>query len=166
MSLVLALASLAGLGLSVLVHVAALLGNDVTARFPYVWLLHVGIFFVFVPFVFIGRKFLGSKPTLSTIQGGFPRWVVALGIAICAYAAVNFALFIVATADGGASVRDGRFVLENHGRFVRELTKGEYAALKAHEIRGFSGHWMVFYYVPFAYFMFYKKSNPSIEQTA
>ncbi|MGO4703257.1 hypothetical protein [Dyella sp. 2RAB6] len=42
----------------------------------------------------------------------------------------------------------------NHGQLIREISATEYAGFKAEEVRGFSGHWMVFYFVPAAYFLF------------
>ena len=166
MTSLLALVACLGLLLSLTVHVTALLGFNVSEQVPLVWLLHVGIFVVFIPFVILSRKVLGSKPTFAQVRKLFPGWVVALGVLIFAYAIVNFVFFILAAQGGSPSIRDGKFVLQNHGRLIRELTASEYASFKANEIRGFSGHWLVFYFMPFAFFMFREKSNPSIERTA
>jgi hypothetical protein len=46
-----------------------------------------------------------------------------------------------------------------HGKLIREITATQFAAFKANEVRGFSGHWMVFYFVPAAYFLFWKPSS-------
>jgi len=45
-------------------------------------------------------------------------------------------------------VRDGKYVLHNHGQVIRELSENEYEWQKAYILRGFSGHWMAFYLVP------------------
>ena len=156
MNRLIGLAALAGFVLSLVVHVSALLGFDVSAKVPYVWSLHVGIFFVFVPLVFSSRKAFGARPSLSEIRKAFPAWVVALGTLILAYAALNFFLFMLATDGGSPSIKDGKFILQSHGKFIRDLSASEYAAFKANEVRGFSGHWLVFYFLPFAYFMFRK----------
>lgn len=162
MNRIFGLTALLGFIISLVVHISALLGIDVLTGFPYVWLLHLGIFVLFVPFVFSSRKTLGAKPTLTEIRAAFPTWVVVLGVCICAYAVLNFALFMLATAGGSPSIQDGKYLLLNHGKFVRELTSGEYAAFRINEVRGFSGHWLVFYFVPFAYFAFRKK--PTLPQ--
>jgi hypothetical protein len=47
--------------------------------------------------------------------------------------------------EGSPDIIDGKYVLENHGTLIRELSEVEYFKLRANEIRGFSGHWMVFY---------------------
>ena len=151
------LLALLGFVLSLIAHLASLTGFDVAAKYPYVWGLHVGIFVVFFPFVLMSRKTLGRKPSFAQIRERFPLWVVAAGAIIFAYAMLNFLLFGLRTEGGSPSTHDGKFVLEEHGRFIRELSPAEYTSLKANEVRGFSGHWLVFYYIPFAYFMFYRE---------
>lgn len=158
--------ALLGFMLSLAVHVTALLGLDISEKVPLVWSLHAGIFVVFIPFALMSRKVFGPKPSFAQLREHFPLWVVVLGSVIFAYAIVNFLLFILATHGGNPSIQDGKFVLQSHGHLVRELTANEYASLKANELRGFSGHWLVFYFMPFAYFAFCKKSNPSVEATS
>jgi len=145
---------------SLLVHIAALFGVDVAARLPGVWLLHLGVFAVFVPFVLFARRDFGAQPSLLRISAALPRWVVVLGGAIFAYAIVNFIIFIAGTQGGSPTVQDGKYLLLNHGKLIREITAGEYAAFKANEVRGFSGHWLVFYFAPAAYFLGWKAPKP------
>ena len=166
MDRLIAIAALVGFVLSLAVHISALSGIDVSAHLPFVWLLHVGIFVVFVPFVLSSRKYLGTKPTFSEVRAAFPGWAIAVFIAIFAYALVNFLIFMAATEGGSPSIRDGKYVLDSHGKVIRELTEAEYFSFKANELRGFSGHWLVFYFAPFAYFMFRKKSNPPLNSDA
>ena len=156
MNLLIALIALLGFLVSLAVHISALSGIDVNTHWPSVWVLHFGIFVVFIPFVFSSRKAFGAKLKLAELRGSFPTWVIAVGIAIFAYAAVNFLLFMLATEGGNPDFRDGKYVLLSHGKLIRELTQAEYSSFRANEIRGFSGHWLVFYFVPFAYFMFRK----------
>jgi hypothetical protein len=161
MNRILGFAALLGFTLSLVVHVAALLGIDVAAKLPLVWALHLGVFVVFLPFAFLSRKVLGTKPSFAQIKEHFPGWVVALGVVIMAYVAVNFLRFVVATQGGSPSIQDGKFVLQSHGKLIGEITASEYTAFKANEVRGFSGHWLVFYFVPFAYFIFCRKPETS-----
>lgn len=165
MKRILGFASFIGLAAALIVHIAALMGIDASDNFPAVWGLHVGIFVVFIPFVFSSRKSLGPKPTFAQIRAAFPMWIVGLGICVFAYALVNFALFILKTEGGNPSIVDGKFVLMNHGALIRELSVVEYSTFKANEVRGFSGHWLVFYFVPFAYFLFHKGSAKSGHET-
>jgi hypothetical protein len=153
LSLVLGLAALAGLLLSAWVHFSALLGLGAPLQMASVWPLHVGIFVVFLPFVFASRKTLGPKPGWKELRAMFPGWVVLLGALLMGYTALNFVLFIMATEGGSPAIRDGHYILSQHGALVRELTAQEYTALQVNEVRGFSGHWMMFYFLPFAYFL-------------
>ena len=166
MTRLLSLVALLGFLLSLAAHLAALLGVDVAAKLPLVWLLHVGIFVVFIPFAFHSRKVLGPKLPFSEIRKLFPGWVIGVGVGIFGYAIVNFLWFILATHGGSPGIREGKFILQNHGHLIRELTAAEYTAFKANEVRGFSGHWMAFYFIPFAYFMFCRKSTPTIKRMA
>ena len=65
------------------------------------------------------------------------------------YALVNFALFMIGN-QGNPSMSHGKYLLLDHGRLIHELSASQYAASKANEVRGFSGHWLVFYGVPAA----------------
>lgn len=67
-------------------------------------------------------------------------------------------LLIVGPLKNGAPTEvKGRYYLNNHGTYSRELTREEYARYQAYEVREFSGVWMVFSYLPFIYFAFLDK---------
>lgn len=152
-----ALLALTGFLLSAIVHVAALAGVDVSEHVPFVWALHAGVFIVFIPFVFSSRKTFGKKPSLSDLRTLLPGGVVLAGSVLFIYAFANFLIFMSSMGGGSPAIRAGKCVLENHGRLVREITCSEYTALRANELRGFSGHWLVFYFAPLAYFGFARK---------
>jgi hypothetical protein len=158
--------ALAGFVLSLVVHVSAALGVDVAARFPGVWLLHVGIFVVFLPLVIVLRRDFGAKPSLKQIGATLPRWLIVVGALIIVYAFANFLAFMMGSEGGSPGMEDGKYVLLNHGTLIRELTAAEYVRFQANIVRGFSGHWLVFFYLPAAYFLGRKsgsstKSNSS-----
>lgn len=152
----LGLVALTGFLLSLLVHVMVLMGVDLTTCVPAVWDLHFGIFVVFLPFVLLSRKGLAGKNSVLGIAADVPRWVAVLGAMIFAYAMVNFFIFTQHSENGNALIQHGKRVLLNHGKLIRELTASEYTALKANELRGFSGHWLLLYFMPAAYFLLRK----------
>lgn len=162
MRLVFGITALIGFILALIVHVSALLGVDVAARFHGVWFLHAALFVVFIPFVIFARRDFGAQPSLIQIGAALPRWVVAIGLIIFVYAVVNFLIFMAGTEGGSPSIRDGKYLLLEHGKLIRELTASEYWALQTNVVRGFSGHWLVLFFVPAAYFLG-KKSNRSFE---
>ena len=146
-------AALAGLLVSLCVNVAALLGVVALLQLPWIWALHFGIFLVFGPFVLDYRKAFPRKPALAELRARFPDWVMALGLGVFLYALANFALFMGKTGGGNPVLRDGQYLLLSHGRLIRELSSSEYDGLRLNEVRGFSGHWLLFYFVPMAYFL-------------
>lgn len=121
--------SATGFLLSVVAHVASLLGVTVPGG-KLVWALHIGIFVVWVPAILIANHRGNPKRELYTKLSRWPRWLRYAGSALFAYAIVNFILFIVTTGSGPQPEGDA----------------------PPSVIRGFSGHWMIFYGAAFAIF--------------
>ncbi|HEY1683198.1 MAG TPA: hypothetical protein VGG19_00420 [Tepidisphaeraceae bacterium] len=61
------------------------------------------------------------------------------------YAIINFAVFIFLVRAGSPTIEKGRYIIEDHGKFVRQISEQEYHRYQNYEARGFSGHWMFFY---------------------
>jgi hypothetical protein len=158
--------SLAGFALALVVHALSLNGVDVVSYFPAVWVLHIGIFAVWGPFVFSSLKTFGGRPRLADIRAAFPAWVIVAEAAVFVYAGVNFLLMMKMSGGGSASLRDGAYVLEDHGRLIRLITQAEYTAFQANELRGFSGHWLLFYFMPFAFFVLRKRNEDPADPSA
>ena len=81
---------------------------------------------------------------------------------ICAllfyYVFVNFIVFMAKSKGGVPDVWNGEFVLQNKGKFIKNITEAEYTAFKINEFRGASGHWLFFYFMPMIFFYFKIKS--------
>jgi hypothetical protein len=153
------LLSVLGLVLSALVHFSTFLGVDPQEAVPPVWLLHVGVFVVFVPAFFVsaqGPPDLGQKPSLNRLFAHAPAWMRLLVRVAFVYAILNFAAFFVtvAAAPGRPVVTGpGTYALRGkRGAAVRPITAAEYHACRARAVRGFSGHWMLFYAASMAAF--------------
>jgi hypothetical protein len=121
-------------------HLATFFDINVMAYFPGVWLLHVGIFIGVIPLI---NKDLWRKVFLPC-----PPWARYSIIAFAAYALINFLIFLALSKGGSADIRNGVYVLHNHGNVIKELTEQEYQRQQAYSLRGFSGHWMIFYLLP------------------
>lgn len=118
----------AGLLLSVAIHVAAILGLQVPGGST-VWGLHIGIFVVWLPTVLVftrTSRFANQKDLWKVALSGCPVWMRRTLYALFAYAIVNFAFFMLSSSSRGSGSEPGT------------------------ELRGFSGHWMVFYGAAFA----------------
>jgi hypothetical protein len=156
-------AAAAGFLLAAVVHVAALLGHDVEARFPQAGLLHLGIFVVFIPFIVFARQELGNQPDLFQFSASVPRWAATVAAIIMVYAVANFFLSMAHTQGGSPTVENGKYLLIDHGKLIRELTVAEYHALKADVTRRFSGHWLMFYFISAAYLLFGKRPGLPVQ---
>jgi hypothetical protein len=133
--------ALLGLILSLWVHANALMGRRVAPE-QYFFLLHAGIFVVFVPAVFVMQKRNHNMPSRNSwkvMLRGSPPWMLYMVYGFFAYAMINFAIFFwhsQSRAKGGSGV-------------------------PADTWRGFSGLRMLFYSVAFAMLYSAATDNPS-----
>lgn len=90
---------------------------------------------------------VGNRPTLRQL---LPGWRAAVAVAVMVFALVNF----VSSGIGRSSTEgqpqptdpssDLVRVVSNHGSTVRWLTPAQVAHEDRLELRGFSGHWILF----------------------
>jgi hypothetical protein len=118
-----------GLIASLWVHVGALMGRRVAPE-SFFWILHVGIFVVWIPSVLIAQRLVGSlnrKDFWKVVLADSPVWMRYIVYGFGGYAIVNFLLFMMnaPSSSGGDSPPSAVW-------------------------RGFSGHWMAFYSAGFA----------------
>jgi hypothetical protein len=153
-----------GLALSVMVHGAAFLGVDLIEKFPLVWGLHLGIFPLFLLMMLATRREEKDSHGLSRPPSPWkrffdpmPLWAKYITYALGAYTLINFAWFFSLSKGGTPELREGIYVLHDHGKIIRELTEQEYHIQKAYVLRGFSGHWLYFYVICGFYFWFPRK---------
>jgi len=109
-----------GFALSLLVHMSAWAG---IAPPKVAWGLHVGIFVVWIPTVFVSqpltRDFKGREFWPAALRGA-PAWTPTALKGLLIYALLNFGLFILQQGKG-------------------------HRPDEALAARGFSGHWLMFY---------------------
>lgn len=114
-----------GLIVSLVAHILSLLGIQLIGDQLF-WALHVGIFPLWIPVVFITRKMMGSgvqrKDVWRMALSGCPAWMKYMTYGFFIYAFVNFVIFTAGSALHPLPEQSG-----------------------ANALRGFSGHWMVFY---------------------
>ena len=114
-----------GFVLSIAAHVTALLGL-VPPIGQAVWLLHIGIIVVWMPTVFLTRRVARGErrqDVRKVLWSGCPRWMQRMWFVLVPYVVLNFVYFIATSAD------------HRHRSNV----------IDAATLRGFSGHWMIFY---------------------
>jgi hypothetical protein len=150
--------AVAGWTSGLLVHLLSLADIDVADKVPFVWILHIGVFVVWLPTILALRNneelkayrqpgMRNQRNPLKFFRILFrqtPTWLAILAIGGFVYAVVNFMMFM-GSQPGVPDLKDGQYVLHNHGQLIRTLTEQEYQHYKANEVRGFSGHWLAFY---------------------
>src|SRR5262245_36919294 len=142
-----------GFTASLAVHLSTYLGAP-PLGIGQVWPLHIGVFLVFIPVV------LAQPRNAKTAEAEGPRgapeqfadapgWMRAVLGCCFVYAIMNFLIFICVAPGRGEmiSFHDGRYAVLRHGEVVREATEEEHRRQEATIARGFSGHWMLFYWV-------------------
>src|SRR5690349_3619001 len=136
-----------GFGLSAAAHLLSFCAIDLGKIFPAVWLLHVGIFVVWIPAVLISRKLIAQtnrKDSWKAMSAWAPPWMGKLCGVLFAYAFFNFFFtLLVLKKSGSPGIVNGEKVLQSHGRIIQKLSEDEYRRHQAYDIRVFSGHWMV-----------------------
>ncbi|HEY0457146.1 MAG TPA: hypothetical protein VGE41_12280 [Verrucomicrobiae bacterium] len=118
-----------GLVLSFAAHCMALAGVSIPGG---VWVLHVGIFVVWIPTILASRqmtRYANRKDFWKVVLAGCPIWMRRAFYVLFVYATLNFIVFFATT--------------------LRQ-PKQQKGDAPPSVIRGFSGHWMVFYSAAFA----------------
>src|SRR6266536_749224 len=116
--------SAVGLVVSLWVHLGAVMGRRVAPE-AFFWMLHVGIFVVWFPAVFVARRIVGSvnrKDLWKVVLKDSPDWMRYMMYGFFGYAAIDFLFFMAKAPSGGSGANPPAVVW-----------------------RGFSGHWMAFY---------------------
>ena len=145
--------------LAVLVHISALCGIDISAQLPFVWLLKFGIFAAFVPLIEASTASAGTNTVAAHPLAHCPTRA-RLGIAcIVAYAFINFLICEARSPNGTLTVSNGSYTLQDSHGEAKEMTATEYRHYRVNEIRSASGHWLVFYSLPFAFFLYRRRTT-------
>jgi hypothetical protein len=121
-----------GLALSIAAHCMALAGVPIPGG-RLVWGLHIGIFVVWIPTVLTSMqttRYANRKDFWKVALAGCPLWMRRAGYILFGYAILNFIVFMATTANQSKQQQIGD--------------------APPSVVRGFSGHWMIFYGAAFA----------------
>lgn len=143
--------SLLGFCASLIVHGAAIIENNLV-KSDWLYILHGAVFVAFIPFVIcisLGRTKENPFRGLTQYVHGRP---LVIGFLLLAYIWVNFMVFMAKSDGGVPDIWDGDYVLHSHGKLLKYITESDYVSYKFNTLRGFSGHWLAFFYMPMVYF--------------
>jgi hypothetical protein len=100
----------------------------------------------------IRRRMRDEQAVEPWLDAHVPRWLWRVGGVFFVYVIAS-AAFYGATHEGQANVVNGAYALTSHGKVVREVSEPEFRDAERLEVRGVSGHWMLFSAIPAAYFL-------------
>ena len=164
--------AITGWALALIVHALSIADFDIRDNVPFVWVLHFGVFVVWLPTVLILNKIeelnenqqsgilnrLNPFGFVKTICKQTPTWITVIAIGGFIYNMFNFWLF-KASVQGGPDIMDGQYILQNHGKLIAYLTEQEYHHYRANEVRFFSGFWLAFYGIAAAVLFPFKRQS-------
>jgi hypothetical protein len=128
----------------------------------YLWFvsLHVGTFALLLPMFALEHRAIRDRTFFWKEFGrGRPSWVIPTIKILALFFAINFGVFLLAAHAASPEIKDGEYVLNNHGEIIKILTRPEYLRLKGGELRLFASGWMFFYFVPLSYWWFSRPRN-------
>jgi hypothetical protein len=136
--------SIAGLVASIAVCLLTYWDYAALDDYSIAWLLHPGVFVVWIPAVLMLRAKSREGDDLFSLLERAPVWLILL---VLAALPIVFVIGIKSMTDlpGVPEYQDGQYVLIDHGRIVQRLTAAEFEHAHALETRGFSAIWMIFY---------------------
>lgn len=152
---ILALISASGLAASLAIYVASYTGSTMDGLFRWVIILHIGVFFFYCRYIYRTNSALRRASFFWKEFGrGMPKWVVPTINSLGAFFIIHFIVFLWLSHAASPEIKDGNYVLNNHGHILRMITKSEYLRLKGGELRLFATGWIFFYFIPTVYWWF------------
>ena len=126
---------------SLAIHVATYFDVVATDRWPLAWVVYILIFSLFGYGIADAKARTGSRgktPLFTAFSGSTKSVAEILAGTLLFYALLVFTIGFLEPSEGQFKRVDGRPVLAQKGKVVRELTESEYLHLEATQMRGFS----------------------------
>src|SRR5580698_1764834 len=140
-------ASVCGLLASILIYIASYLGATMESIAYAAIVLHGGIFVTLLATSVVQYK---DHPFWRSNRIKPPKPVARAMTVLALFFAFHFFLFLVQSHGAAPAIRDGEYVLNNHGHIIGVITQAEFVKLKAAELRLFATGWIFFYFAPTA----------------
>lgn len=138
---VVAVAAAPGLIAGDYIFVASFFGLTMYKLGARAFLLHAGIFALFIPLVFVERWSKGVDPFR-----GKPRWVLRTTQILFLLFIVVFFSFLALSHAAMPDIINGEYVLNSHGKIVGQISERDYLFLKGWELRLFASAWILAYF--------------------
>jgi hypothetical protein len=152
---VLAVISSCGLAASTAAYIASYFGSTMDSLWHWALLLHMGIFILVLPMFALEYSSIENNVFFwKGFKEGRPAWTVSAITAAGLIFFFHFAFFLIQSHAASPQIKNGDYVLDDHGSIIKVLTYGEYLFLKGAELRIFATGWIFFYLVLAMYWWF------------
>lgn len=146
---VLATAAVPGLVAGISIFIASFLGLTMDKLEAKAFLLHLGIFAIGIPLIFVEKWSKGVYPFR-----GKPRWVLRGMQILFLVFVVLFFTFLALSHAGSLEVVNGEYVLNSHGKIIEHISERDYLFLKGWELRSFASGWILAYFALMMYWWY------------
>ena len=135
-----AIAAAPGLIAGIYVFIASFFGLTMDKLGAKAFLLHLGIFALAIPLIFVER---GSRG-VDAFRGK-PLWAVRTMQLLFFIFLGIFVTFLLLSHAASPDIIGGEYVLNSHGKIVGYISERDYRFLKGWELRLFASGWTLFY---------------------
>jgi hypothetical protein len=151
---IIAIGAAPGLIAGVYIFIASFSGLTMNKLGTRAFLLHLGIFALFIPLVFVDRWSKGVDPFR-----GKPRWVLRSMQMLFLLFVVVFVSFLALSHAAAPDIINGEYVLNSHGKIVGHISERDYLFLKGWELRLFASGWILAYFAVMMHWWFPRKDE-------
>ena len=138
---VIAIAAVLGLLAGIYIFIASFLGMTMDRLGARAFLLHLGIFAIGIPLIFVEKWPKGVDPFR-----GKPRWVLRSMQMPFLLFIVEFFAFLALSHAASPAIINGEYVLNSYGKIIGYLSERDYLFLKGWELRLFASGWTLVYF--------------------
>jgi hypothetical protein len=147
--------ALTGLLLTLITHLLTFAYINIDLYLP-IWSL--SLTFGSIVLIFLAIEWNAPEKKEKAIEEDnkfIPNWLFNIKVILIIYTVFNFLFCLVYLTEGGlhADVKNGKYVLTNHGWVKREITKEIYYDQLNYEARIMHGHCILFYYMIYVTFL-------------
>ena len=146
---VMAVVAAPGLIAGIYIFIASFFGLTMDKLGGKAFLLHLGLFALFIPLVIVERWPKGVDPFR-----GKPRWVLRSMQILFLLFVVVFFTFLALSHAASPEIINGEYVLNSHGTMARHISERDYLFLKGWELRLFASGWILAYFATMMHWWF------------
>ena len=144
MNRILGVVATLGFTASLAVHLFSYAGYAITETLPGTWLLHLGVFVVWIPVLVILNGARRADEGLNYLLESIPVWVI-LVVLIGGQLIFVSGMAAMLAEPGVPKESGGRYFLVNKGTVLREISEEKFHHLEVLDDRSTSAVWMLFY---------------------